>query len=178
MPTPLSLRVSVERWPIRGSFAISRGAKTEAIVVVAELGDGKATGRGECVPYARYGETVERVTAAIEALRPRLGAGLTRADLQTAMPAGAARNAVDCAFWDLEAKRSGRSVHELAGLPAPGPLTTAYTISLGTPEAMAEAAGHSIDLDSAIGKKDQVDNDIALDLKTTPFRGVLGFGLV
>jgi L-alanine-DL-glutamate epimerase-like enolase superfamily enzyme len=140
MPTPLSLRVSVERWPIRGSFAISRGAKTEAIVVVAELGDGKATGRGECVPYARYGETVERVSAAIEALRPRLGAGLTRADLQPAMPAGAARNAVDCAFWDLEAKRSGRSVHALAGLPTPGPLKTAYTISLDTPEEMAAAA--------------------------------------
>jgi L-alanine-DL-glutamate epimerase-like enolase superfamily enzyme len=83
---------------------------------------------------------VETVTAAIEALRPRLRAGLTRADLQAEMPAGAARNAVDCAFWDLEAKRSGRAVHELADLPAPGPLTTAYTISLGTPEAMAEAA--------------------------------------
>jgi L-alanine-DL-glutamate epimerase-like enolase superfamily enzyme len=140
MPTPLSLRVSVERWPIRGSFAISRGAKTEAVVVVAELGDGKAIGRGECVPYARYGETVETVTAAIEALRPRLAAGLTRAELQAVMPAGAARNAVDCAFWDLEAKRSGRTAHDLAGLPAPGPLTTAYTISLGTPEAMAAAA--------------------------------------
>jgi L-alanine-DL-glutamate epimerase-like enolase superfamily enzyme len=130
----------VERWPIRGSFAISRGAKTEAVVVVAELGDGKAVGRGECVPYARYGETVETVTAAIEMLRPRLEAGLDREGLQAAMPAGAARNAVDCAFWDIEAKRSGRAVHELAGLPAPGPLTTAYTISLGTPEAMAAAA--------------------------------------
>ena len=140
MPTPLSLRVSVERWPIRGSFAISRGAKTEAIVVVAELGDGKAIGRGECVPYARYGETVESVTAAIYSFRSRLAATLSRHDLQVALPAGAARNALDCAFWDLEAKRSGRSVHELAGLPAPGPLTTAYTISLGTPEAMAEAA--------------------------------------
>ena len=140
MPTPVSLRVSVERWPIRGSFAISRGAKTEAVVVVAELGDGKAVGRGECVPYARYGETVETVTAAIEALRPRIEAGLTREELQTAMPAGAARNALDCAFWDLEAKRSGRSVHALAGLAAPGSLTTAYTISLGTPEAMAAAA--------------------------------------
>src|SRR3954468_1594605 len=112
MTTPLNLRVAVERWPIRGSFAISRGAKTEAVVVVAELGDGKALGRGECVPYARYGETVEGVVAAIEVLRPRLQAGLSREDLQSALPAGAARNALDCALWDLEAKRSGRRVHE------------------------------------------------------------------
>jgi len=139
MTTPLSLRVAAERWPIRGSFAISRGAKTEAVVVVAELGDGKALGRGECVPYARYGETVEGVAAAIEGLRPRLEAGLTREELQATLPPGAARNAVDCAFWDLEAKRSGRRAHELAGLPSPRPLTTAFTISLGTPEAMGEA---------------------------------------
>jgi L-alanine-DL-glutamate epimerase-like enolase superfamily enzyme len=139
MTTPLSLRVSLERWPIRGSFAISRGAKTEAIVVVAELGDGKAVGRGECVPYARYGETVEGVTAAIDALRGRLEGGLSRAELQSALPPGAARNAVDCALWDLEAKQTGRRVHELAGLPSPVALTTAFTISLGTPEAMAEA---------------------------------------
>ena len=137
MNLPLTLTLAAERWPIAGSFAISRGAKTEAVVVVAELGDGKARGRGECVPYARYGESVESVTAAIEAMRPQLAAGLDRAGLQTAMPPGAARNALDCAFWDLEAKRSGRPVHELAGLPAPQPLTTAYTISLGAPAAMA-----------------------------------------
>jgi L-alanine-DL-glutamate epimerase-like enolase superfamily enzyme len=136
----LTLILAVERWPIAGSFAISRGAKTEAVVVVAELGDGRQRGRGECVPYARYGESVESVTMAIEALRPRLAQGLTRIDLQTAMPPGAARNALDCAFWDLEAKRSGRPVHELAGLAAPHPLTTAFTISLGTPADMAKAA--------------------------------------
>jgi L-alanine-DL-glutamate epimerase-like enolase superfamily enzyme len=140
MKTPLTLRLSVERWPIRGAFAISREAKTEAVVVVAELGDGKAVGRGECVPYRWYGETVEGVAAAIEALQPRLAAGLTRAELQTTMPAGAARNALDCAFWDWEAKRTCRPVHELAGMPIPHALTTAYTLSLGTPEAMAEAA--------------------------------------
>lgn len=140
MQTPVRLRLSIERWPIRGSFAISRGAKTEAVVVVAELGDGKAEGRGECVPYARYGESVEGVAAAIESLRPRIEAGLGRAALQTVLPAGAARNALDCAYWDLEAKRTGRRVSELAGLPDPVPLTTAYTISLGSPEAMAEAA--------------------------------------
>jgi L-Ala-D/L-Glu epimerase / N-acetyl-D-glutamate racemase len=139
--SPLTLSLVVERWPIRGSFAISRGAKTEAVVVVAELGDGKAHGRGECVPYARYGESLETVMAAIEAMRPRLAAGLDRAALQTAMPPGAARNALDCAFWDLEAKRSGRRVHELAGVSAPHPVTTAYTISLGEPAEMAKAAG-------------------------------------
>ncbi len=137
---PLTLTVSVESWPIRGGFAISRGAKTEAIVAVAELTDGAARGRGECVPYARYGESVDSVSAALEAIRPALAAGLTREALQQAMPAGAARNALDCAFWDLEAKRSGRPVHELAGLAAPAPLTTALTISLGPPDDMAEAA--------------------------------------
>jgi L-alanine-DL-glutamate epimerase-like enolase superfamily enzyme len=133
---PLSLTVRTERWPIAGSFTIARGAKTEAAIVVAEISDGRATGRGECVPYARYGETVESVTAAIEAIRSALN---DRAGLQRAMPAGAARNALDCAFWDLEAKAAGKAAHELAGLPRPKPLVTAYTISLGTPEAMADA---------------------------------------
>ena len=145
MTAPLTLTIAVERWPLRHAFTISRGAKTEAVVVVAELSDGrdpiKLRGRGECVPYARYGESVDTVTQAIEAVRPALACGLTRTGLQAAMPPGAARNALDCAFWDLEAKRGGRSVHELAGLPAPRPLTTAFTISLGTPAAMAEAAG-------------------------------------
>jgi len=140
MDTALTLALAVERWPIAGAFTISRGAKTEAVVVVATLSDGTRRGRGECVPYARYGESVENVLAAIGAMRERLATGLTRIGLQTAMPAGAARNALDCAFWDLEAKQSGRPVHELAGLPAPRPLTTAYTISLGAPAAMAEAA--------------------------------------
>ena len=131
---------TVERWPIAGSFAISRGAKTEAAVVVAELSDGNVRGRGECVPYARYGETIEGVTAALEAMRPQIQQGLDRHALQHAMPAGAARNALDCAFWDLAAKRAGRPAYELAGLPAPGPVTTAYTISLAEPTVMAQAA--------------------------------------
>jgi len=137
------LTVRIERWPIAGRFIISRGAKTEAVVVVAELADGAATGRGECVPYARYGETVEGVAGAIEAMRGDLTRGLDRIALQTAMPAGAARNALDCAFWDLAAKRAGRPVHALAGLPPPRPLVTAYTISLGTPGAMAAAAAQA-----------------------------------
>jgi L-alanine-DL-glutamate epimerase-like enolase superfamily enzyme len=89
----LTLSYTVERWPIAGSFGISRGVKTEAVVVVAELADGKAHGRGECVPYLRYGETVESVAAQIERLRPQIEAGLDRRMLQAAMPPGAARNA-------------------------------------------------------------------------------------
>jgi L-alanine-DL-glutamate epimerase-like enolase superfamily enzyme len=147
--SPPALSIAVERWPIAGSFTISRGAKTEAIVVVAELsadgiqgqvGVGRIRGRGECVPYARYGETPDSVVAALEAMKPRIAAGLTREALQADMPAGAARNALDCAFWDLEAKQTGRPAWQLAGLPAPVALTTAYTISLGTPENMAAAA--------------------------------------
>ena len=136
----IALDVRRESWPIRGTFAISRGSRTATEVVVAELTRDGHTGRGECVPYPRYGETVEGVIADIESLRARLMSGLDREGLQTALPAGAARNAVDCAFWDLEAKRAGLRVFELAGLPAPKPLTTAYTLSLDTPEAMGRAA--------------------------------------
>jgi len=136
----MELSVRIERWPLAGVFAISRGSKTEAVVVVAELSDGTHRGRGESVPYARYGETPDGIVAAIEAVRPVLRRGLDRGALQRAMPAGAARNALDCAYWDVNAKRAGRRVHELAGLGVPGPLTTAYTISLGSAAAMAAAA--------------------------------------
>jgi L-Ala-D/L-Glu epimerase len=136
----LALTVEIERWPLMGTFSIARGAKTEALVVVAALADGAHRGRGECVPYRRYGETVAGVAAAIEAMREPLAAGLDRLGLQARMPAGAARNALDCAFWDLEAKRTGRRAHALAGLPPPRPLVTAYTISLDDPDTMAEAA--------------------------------------
>src|SRR6267142_7275281 len=98
---PLSLRVATERWPIAGAFTISRGSKTEAEVVVAEVGDGIYRGRGECVPYGRYGETVESVVAAITAMETEVAAGLDRDRLQGLLPAGAARNALDCALWDL-----------------------------------------------------------------------------
>lgn len=139
MSRSLGLGVTVEAWPIAGSFTISRGSRTEAVVVVATLSDGNATGRGECVPYARYGESVEGVLAAIEALRPALLAGVDRAGLQTLLPPGAARNALDCAFWDLECKRSNRRIWERAAVD-PGVLTTVYTLSLGSPDAMARAA--------------------------------------
>ena len=136
----MDLSVRIERWPLAEAFTISRGSKTEAVVVVAELCDGTHCGRGECVPYARYGQTPDGIVAAIEAMRPALEGRLDRAALQAAMPPGAARNALDCAYWDVNAKRLGRPVHELAALVAPEPRVTAYTISLGSPAAMAEAA--------------------------------------
>ncbi|MBV9969189.1 MAG: dipeptide epimerase, partial [Xanthobacteraceae bacterium] len=129
-----------ERWPIAGAFTISRGSKTEAEVVVAEIRDGGLRGRGECVPYPRYGETVAGVLATLEALASEIAQGLDRERLQHALPAGAARNALDCAFIDLEAKRAGRPAHACLGLAPPRPRPTAYTISLGTPEAMGAAA--------------------------------------
>lgn len=134
------LTLTVERFPIAGTFTIARGSKTEAVVVEVRLTEDGVTGRGECVPYARYGETVEGVVADIAALGPELAAGLGREELQHRLPAGAARNALDCAFWDLEAKRSGMRVSERAGLAPLRPLVTAYTLSLDTPEAMAQAA--------------------------------------
>jgi L-alanine-DL-glutamate epimerase-like enolase superfamily enzyme len=139
-PAAPRLKIAVESWPIAGTFTISRGAKTEARVVVAELSQGRFCGRGECVPYARYGESPEGVVATLEAYAQSVADGLTREGLQSRMPPGAARNALDCAFWDLEAKQAGRPVHALAGLPPPQALTTAYTISLGTPDEMARAA--------------------------------------
>ncbi len=117
-------------------FTISRGSRTEAKVLTVTVNRGGYTGWGECVPYARYGESLESVTAQIEALP----AGITRAELQEALEPGAARNAVDCALWDLEAKAAGKRVWELAGLAAPGPMVTAYTLSLDTPEKMQAAA--------------------------------------
>jgi L-alanine-DL-glutamate epimerase-like enolase superfamily enzyme len=121
-------------------FTISRGSRTEARVLTVRISDGGVTGRGECVPYARYDETLDSVTAQIEGLPETV----TRAGLYDLLPAGAARNAVDCALWDLAAKQAGKRVWELAGLPVPGPEITAYTLSLDTAEAMeAQAAKHA-----------------------------------
>ena len=133
------LAARIERWPIAGSFTISRGAKTEAVTVVAEVSHGGRSGRGECVPYPRYGETPEATLAALVAMQEPLSKGLDRTALQAAMPPGAARNALDCALLDLEAKAAGQRAWSLLGRPAPHPCTTAFTISLGTPEAMAAA---------------------------------------
>ncbi len=136
----MELSVRIERWPIAGAFAISRGSKTEAVVVVAELSDGTHRGRGESVPYARYGETPDGIVATIETLRPALRQGLDRAALQRALGPGAARNALDCAYWDVNARQAGRRAYELAAIPSPVPLTTAYTISLAPAVEMAAAA--------------------------------------
>jgi L-alanine-DL-glutamate epimerase-like enolase superfamily enzyme len=134
------LTVQIERWPVSGGFTISRGAKQEAVVVVATIGDGPHIGRGECVPYAHYGESVEGVVTAIQACASAIATGLSRTELAALLPAGAARNALDCALWDLEAKRSGRSAASLAGIGSLRPVLTAFTLSLGSPEAMADAA--------------------------------------
>ena len=121
-------------------FTISRGSRSEAQVLTVHVTDGHVTGRGECVPYARYDETLDSVTAQIEGLPERID----RAALYDLLPAGAARNAVDCALWDVQAKQAGKRVWDLAGLVAPGPEITAYTLSLDSPERMrAKAAEHA-----------------------------------
>ena len=135
-----NLEISAISSPLKTAFTISRGAKTSAETVRVTLSENGATGRGESVPYARYGETVDSVIAAIDSARSALASGLSREDLQTLMPPGAARCAVDCAMWDLEAKLAGKPVWQLAGLPEPKPVETAVTVSLDTPDAMAAAA--------------------------------------
>jgi L-Ala-D/L-Glu epimerase len=139
-PHPQRLSVSRRAWSLARPFAISRGSKTTAEVVIAEVSDGEFRGRGECVPYPRYGETVDSVVAALEAMKGAVFSGLDRRELQHAMPPGAARNALDCAFWDLDAKRDNCRAAELAGLGELRPVVTAYTLSLDTPERMGEAA--------------------------------------
>ncbi|WP_294614798.1 N-acetyl-D-Glu racemase DgcA [uncultured Roseovarius sp.] len=120
-------------------FTISRGSRTEAKVLTVRITEGGVTGWGECVPYARYGETLESVTEEISGLPDRI----TRAALYDLLPAGAARNAVDCALWDLEAKQTGKRVWQLAGLPQPGPEISAYTLSLDSPEKMQVQAAQN-----------------------------------
>ncbi|HEX6012285.1 MAG TPA: hypothetical protein VFY87_10890, partial [Geminicoccaceae bacterium] len=129
-----------ESWPTRGSFAISRGAVTAVELVVVEIAEDGALGRGECRPYPRYGESVEGTLAAIEGVRPLLEGSGGRAELAAVLGLGAARNALDCALWDLEAKRTGTPAWRLAGLPEPRPLEVSYTLSLGAPADMAAAA--------------------------------------
>lgn len=131
------ITATVERFPLARTFTISRGSKTEAAVVTVRVTRDGVTGWGESVPYARYGESIESVLSQIADLPD----GITRDDLQSALPAGAARNAVDCALWDLAAKQSGQRVWQMLGRPAPAPAITAYTLSLDTPAAMqAQAA--------------------------------------
>ena len=136
----MGITVTPEAFQLAQVFRISRGARREAQVLTVRITRGAVTGWGECVPYERYGETVDSVTAEIGSLPDTI----CRPALQAALLPGAARNAVDCALWDLEAKQTGRRVWELAGLRAPGPEITAYTLSLDTPEAMeAQARQHA-----------------------------------
>ena len=138
--TRLEISTTQDVFRLAQVFTISRGSRTEARVLTVQVRDGGVTGRGECVPYARYGETPESVAAQIEGLPGQFD----RAALQELLPPGAARNAVDCALWDLAAKQAGRRVWELAGLPAPRPEITAYTLSLDSAQAMeAQAARHA-----------------------------------
>ncbi len=131
----MEISVTHDVFKLAQVFTISRGSRTEAKVLTVRVTENGVTGWGECVPYARYGETLENVTDLIEGVK----GPVTRAGLYT-LPAGAARNALDCALWDLEAKKAGKRAWELAGLPAPGPEITAYTLSLDTPENMQAQA--------------------------------------
>ncbi|MDP3960862.1 MAG: dipeptide epimerase [Pseudorhodobacter sp.] len=130
------ITLTSDTFRLKQVFTIARGSRTEARVLTVRITRGGVTGWGECVPYARYGESLASVAAQITALPP----GISRADLQAALPPGAARNAVDCALWDVAAKTAGCRVWQLAGLPAPRPRVTAFTLSLDTPEAMRAAA--------------------------------------
>jgi L-alanine-DL-glutamate epimerase-like enolase superfamily enzyme len=134
------VRFHRQSFPIKGGFRIARGAKVSADVVVVEIEENGLIGRGECVPYNRYGETVEGVVATLASVAGALEGGLDRASLQDRLPPGAARNAVDCALWDLDAKCQGRPAWQIAGGRPPGPLVTAFTLSLDSPEAMAAGA--------------------------------------
>lgn len=134
------LSVTVERFPLAATFTISRGSKTEAVVVVVEVSDEFGRGWGECVPYPRYGESPENVVEALENVREAVEGGVSRETIQTLLPAGAARNALDCALWDLEAKSANRRVEDLLCRNPARPIETAYTISLGSAADMGDAA--------------------------------------
>ncbi len=149
------ITVTTDLFPLARAFTISRGSKTEAQVLTVTVTRDGLTGRGECVPYARYGESLDSVRAQIDAL-PQ---DVTRQALQALLPPGAARNAVDCALWDHQAKAAGQPVWRLAGLAEPGPVTTAYTLSLDTPDAMRAAAareGHRPILKIKLGTPDDL----------------------
>ena len=134
------LAIKVESWPLRQRFSIARGSKFAAETVCVEISEGGHIGRGEAVPYGRYGETTETVTAAIEAAQDAIANGIEREALRDLLLPGAARNALDCALWDLQAKQTGQAAWRLAGLPALTPLQTAYTIVLDDADRMAEQA--------------------------------------
>jgi L-alanine-DL-glutamate epimerase-like enolase superfamily enzyme len=133
----MKLSIAVESWPVRGVFAISRGRVTETQVIVATLGESGHEGQGECVPYARYNETIDSVQNQVASIKRAIERGIDRSELQTLLPPEAARNALDCALWDLECKQKGKTIWELVGIE-PKPMPISFTIGLDTPEVMAE----------------------------------------
>jgi L-alanine-DL-glutamate epimerase-like enolase superfamily enzyme len=142
-PHPQRLTVTRRAWPLARPLTTAHGVQTAVDLVVAEISDVESRGRAEAVPLLRYGESADSVVAALEAMKGAITSGLNRETLQSALPPGAARNALDCAFWDMDAKRAYCSVAELAGLGAVGPVMTAITLDCDTPEKMAEqAAAH------------------------------------
>ncbi len=137
MAAPLvRLAARIERWPVAGAFVIARGAKTEVDVVVATVAEEERRGRGEATAIYYHGETAESVREQILAMTGAVAEGASRTDLLTLMPRGAARNAIDAALWELDARRCGLPVWRLAGLAEPRPLVTCFTISLGDPARM------------------------------------------
>ena len=157
--TTLKIEAKEEVFPLNHPFRISRGSRTEACVITVSVSDGQYTGRGEGVPIARYDQSVDSVFAQIESIQ--VIDDLDRDKLQQLLPAGAARNAVDCALWDLEAKRSGTRVWELANIPITDRVETSFTISLDTPARMADAAAAAIDLPILKLKLGGDDSDLA-----------------
>ncbi|KXG86538.1 N-acetyl-D-Glu racemase DgcA [Agrobacterium bohemicum] len=137
------LEATAEVFPVAGSFTISRGSRTEVVVVACSITENGIKGVGECVPYTRYGESIDGVLEDIRAVSHAVSNGIDRSELQHMMKPGAARNAVDCALWDLEAKLSGTSVASRVLTASPKPIVTAYTISLGEPDAMAAKAAEN-----------------------------------
>ena len=157
----MKIDVSQDSFPLKSAFRISRGSKTTADVVTVKLTRNGVQGWGECVPYPRYGETVESVTEQLQSVPPHI----TRADLIETLPAGAARNALDCAIWDVKAKETNRRVWKLANLPKPKPVQTAFTLSLGTVENMTRAAtqnAHRPILKLKVGTPDDLDRLVAV----------------
>ena len=157
------LAVSIERWPIAGSFTISRGAKTEAVTVVATVSRDGASGRGECTPYPRYNETPEATLEALQAMQEPLANGLDRAALQSAMAAGAARNALDCALLDLEAKQAGQRIWSLLGRPAARPCTTATAKAAHRPLLKIKLGGDGDDARIAAVRKEAPESELIVD---------------
>ena len=139
-PHPQRLTVTRRAWPLARPLTTEHGVRTAVDAVVAEISDVESRGRGECVPLGRYGESIESVVAALEAMKGAIYSGLNRDTLQSALPPGAARNALDCAFWDMDAKRAYCGVAELAGLGAVKPIVTAFTLDFDSPDKMAEQA--------------------------------------